>query len=66
MFEDPVPADVKQALIDRYDPWELVELLDVSTETLVEALSEDIAEKLAKVRTELGMELDEEDNDNDG
>lgn len=35
--------DFKAKLIDRFYAWELVELLDISTEDLIDALTDEIA-----------------------
>jgi len=37
--------DFKVKLIDRFYAWELVELLDISTADLIDALTDEIAEK---------------------
>ena len=65
MFEDPLPPAVRQALIDRFEGWEIVELLDLSAEQVIDALADDIAEALPAVKEALGIDADDEERDED-
>lgn len=60
MFEDPVPADIRLALIDRFDPEELIELLGITVEELCDAFGDKIEDKLADVKEALGLETEGE------
>lgn len=55
MFDDPVPANLRRALIDRFDPEEFIELLGITVEDLVDAFEDKIEENLADVKEALGM-----------
>lgn len=64
MFEDPVPTNIRLALIDRFDPEELIELLGLTVEDLVDAFGEKIEENLSDVKEALGLETEgEPDNE---
>lgn len=54
-YLDPV---IRAALIDRYEAWELVEFLNISTERIVDLIEDDILENLEDLKEELGMETD--------
>ena len=56
-------ADLKQRLLDRVDPDQLVDLLGISTEQLVAAFEDDLDECYDKLVKELytNEELEEED-----
>jgi inosine/xanthosine triphosphate pyrophosphatase family protein len=53
-------SEFKKILEDRFEAWELVDLLQVSTEEVVEAFEEVILEKLDEVKDFIDYE-DEED-----
>ena len=63
MFDQRVPPEIRTALIDRYEGYEIVELLQLSAEEVIDALEEIIVENLDRIREELGMEEEEEPND---
>jgi len=62
MDEGELSPLIRNALIDKFEGWELVEFLDISIERIVDLLEEDIIDSLEDVYDELG--LDTEDNDN--
>ena len=61
MRDEGLPPDVRQALIDRFDGYEIVELLDLDAETVIDAIEDKLEEKLPAVREALGMEPEEDD-----
>jgi hypothetical protein len=63
MFDDPLDPIVRQALIDRFEGWEIVELLGLSAEDVIEAFLDQIIEKDAAVREELGLEPETPEDD---
>lgn len=63
MDEGDLSPLVRNALIDKFEGWELVEFLNISIERIVDLLEEDIIENLEDVYEELGFDI--EDNDND-
>ena len=67
MITDGLPPDIRQALIDRFDSWEIVEALDLSATDLLDNLSDDILEeKLPALREALGMEPEDEEDEDSG
>ena len=62
MDEGELSPLIRNALIDKFEGWELVEFLNISIERIVDLLEEDIVENLEDVYEELGLNI--EDNDN--
>lgn len=62
MRNDGLPLDIRQALIDRFDGWEIVDFLNLDAETVVDALEDVLEEKLPAVREALDMEPEDEEN----
>lgn len=58
--EEELDLLVREAIIDRLEAWELVEFLDISTERIVELLTEEILENLNDVKELVGLEIDDE------
>lgn len=58
-FLDPL---VRDAIIDRLEGWELVEFLNISTERIVELLTEEILDNLNDVKELVGMEIEDDDD----
>lgn len=58
-FLDPI---VRDAIIDRLEGWELVEFLNISTERIVELLTEEILDNLNDVKELVGMEIEDDDD----
>lgn len=65
MRNDGLPLDIRQALIDRFDGWEIVDFLNLDAETVVDALEDVLEEKLPAVREALDMEPEDEENGGD-
>ena len=63
MDEDEIPDAIRKALIDRYEGWELVELLDIGIHDVIDAFETDILDNLKDLKEELRInnERDEED-----
>lgn len=62
MNEETLPESIKQALVDRYEGWELVELLDLSVRDIIYYFEEDILEKLDDIKEELRIDNSNPDN----
>ena len=62
MDEGELSPLIRNALIDKFEGWELVEFLNISVERIVDLLEEDIVDNLEDVYDELGLSI--EDNDN--
>ena len=62
MDEGELSPLIRNALIDKFEGWELVEFLNISIERIVDLLEEDIVDNLEDVYDELGLSI--EDNDN--
>ena len=54
-------TDLKQRLLERVDPNEVVELLEISTEELVNVFSDKIEERYDILVSDLYDEIEEED-----
>lgn len=63
MDEDEIPDAIRKALIDKYEGWELIELLDIDIEDVIYAFEIDILDNLEDLKEELRInnERDEED-----
>lgn len=56
--------DFKDKLIDRFDGWEIVEFLQISTEDVIYAFEEEIEDAIEDVADWLGVRiLDDEQDD---
>lgn len=60
MLKDTIDPLVREAIENRLDPTELVELLDISIEDLVDVFYENILDKLTEIKEHLGFDMDEE------
>ena len=56
MNEEQLPEPIKQALADRYESWELVELLGLSVRDIIYYFEEDILDHLDELKEELQIE----------
>lgn len=66
MFEDPLPPVIRQALIDRFEGWEIVDLINLTAAQVIDAFEDEIADKLPAMREALELEENEDDaNDRD-
>lgn len=63
MDEGELSPLIREALIDRFEGWELVEFLNVSIERIVELLEEEILDNIEDVQEELGLEKDNDNED---
>jgi hypothetical protein len=63
MDEGELSPLIREALIDRFEGWELVEFLNVSIERIVELLEEEIIDNIEDVQEELGLEKDNNNED---
>lgn len=61
MFDDPLPDEIRQMLINRYEGYEIVELLGLTAEETIEACLDLIVDKLDLIREELGLNEEDED-----
>jgi len=59
--DEELPRYIKDALIARFEGWELVELLDIDIEDIVDLFEEEILKELDFIEEELG--ITQEDND---
>jgi hypothetical protein len=59
--DEELPRYIKDALIARFEGWELVELLDIDIEDIVDLFEEEILKELDFIEEELG--ITKEDND---
>lgn len=64
VWGEELDKNFKQAIIDRYNGWELVELLDIRVEDIVEEFEDVILDYEEELREEMGY-VDKENNDND-
>ena len=62
MDEGELSPLIRNALIDKFEGWELVEFLNISIDRIVELLEEDIIENLEDVYEELGFTVEDADN----
>jgi len=63
MNEEQLPDEIKQALADRYESWELVELLELSVRDIIYYFEEDILDKLDDIKEELRIEYSPEEQE---
>ena len=63
MDEGELSPLVRNALIDKFEGWELVEFLNISIDRIVDLLEEDIVENLDDVYEELGLTVEDDNND---
>ena len=60
--EETIPTLLKEALIDRLDPWELVDFLQISIEDIIEAFEYEIVAKVDDLEDLVGIRnTDDED-----
>jgi len=56
MNEEQLSEGIKQALADRYEGWELAELLSLSVRDIIYYFEEDILDKLDDIKEDLRIE----------
>ncbi len=64
VWGEELDKNFKQAIIDRYNGWELVELLDIRVEDIVEEFEDVILDYEEELREEMGY-VDKENNNDD-
>ena len=57
--------ELHKAIIDRLEPWELVEFLQIPMEEILEAFEEIIEEKITDLQEFVGLTIDDEEVDRD-
>jgi len=55
--------ELKQAIIDRLEGWELVDFLQIPIERVVEAFEEDIEENIDDVEDFVGLRVNNDDEE---
>lgn len=63
MDEDKLNPALRNALIDFFEGWELVEFLRTPTEVLVDLLEDDIIDNQHDLAEFIGFDLEDEDED---
>jgi transcriptional regulator GlxA family with amidase domain len=63
MNEETLPEVIKEAIADRYESWELAELLDLSVRDIMYYFETEILEKLEDIKEELRIEPEEDDRE---
>ena len=63
MDEDEIPDAVRKALTDRYEGWELVELLSIRVEDVIDAFEMDIMDNLEDLKEELKINYEQDDTE---
>jgi len=61
MDEEQLPENIKNALADRYEGWELVELLGLSVRDIIYYFESDILDHIDELKEDLQIEDDNED-----
>ena len=57
--------ELHKAIIDRLEPWELVEFLQIPMEEILEAFEDLIEDKIKDVQEFVGFSIDDEEVDMD-
>ena len=57
--------ELHKAIIDRLEPWELVEFLQIPMEEILEAFEDLIEDKIKDLQEFVGLTIDDEEVDND-
>ena len=57
--------ELHKAIIDRLEPWELVDFLQIPMEEILEAFEDLIEDKIKDVQEFVGFSIDDEEVDND-
>ena len=57
--------ELHKAIIDRLEPWELVEFLQIPMEEILEAFEDLIEDKIKDVQEFVGFSIDDEEVDSD-
>lgn len=57
--------ELHKAIIDRLEPWELVEFLQIPMEEILEAFEDLIEDKITDLQEFVGLTIDDEEVDND-
>ncbi len=55
--------DLKKALADYFDAWDLVELLEIPTEEIIEAFEDMIEDRLDEIAEVIGYEESEDNSE---
>jgi hypothetical protein len=64
--EDELPDEIRKALIDRYEGWELVELLGIDIRDIIDNFEMEIMDYLPELKEELGITDEPEEDNEDG
>lgn len=57
--------ELHKAIIDRLEPWELVDFLQIPMEEILEAFEDLIEDKIKDLQEFVGLSIDDEEVDND-
>ena len=57
--------ELHKAIIDRFEPWELVDFLQIPMEEILEAFEDLIEDKIKDLQEFVGLTIDDEEVDND-
>lgn len=57
--------ELHKAIIDRLEPWELVDFLQIPMEEILEAFEDLIEDKIKDLQEFVGLTIDDEEADND-
>lgn len=57
--------ELHKAIIDRLEPWELVDFLQIPMEEILEAFEDLIEDKITDLQEFVGLTIDDEEVDND-
>jgi len=57
--------ELHKAIIDRLEPWELVDFLQIPMEEILEAFEDLIEDKIKDLQEFVGLTIDDEEVDND-
>jgi hypothetical protein len=63
MDEEQLPENIKNALADRYESWELVELLGLSVRDIMYYFESDILDHLNELKEDLQIEDGNDDEE---
>ena len=63
MDEDKLPENIKEAIADRYEGWELAELLDLPVRDIIYYFESEIIEHIEEIKEELRIEDEPDERD---
>lgn len=58
--------DLKKALADYFDAWDLVDLLEITTEDIIDAFDDMIEDRIDEIKEHIGYVEDDDDDATDG